>query len=193
LGDGRWDQRRVGDGGKRHEGDAVREVVEQVGGDPEAKARLADAASADEREEAHVVALQLAPHGRRFASAADERGQLGRQVVWAPVQGAERWERVGQAFGDELIDVLGLLEVFESALAEVAELSGPGRGVILMKPDDDRVVGALALGKKETFVVLMEDGGERTLDVDEVPAGHRAGKGQRVVKRGQVTGLRAGE
>jgi DNA gyrase subunit A len=78
-------------------------------------------------------------------------------------------------------------------LDEVAELGGPGRGVILMKPDDDRVVGALALGKKETFVVMMDDGGERTLAADDVPAGHRAGKGQRVVKRGQVTGLRAGE
>jgi hypothetical protein len=39
----------------------------------------------------------------------------------------------------------------------------------------------------------MEDGGERMLGVEEVPAGHRAGKGQRVVKRGQVVGLRAGE
>jgi DNA gyrase subunit A len=78
-------------------------------------------------------------------------------------------------------------------LDEVAELGGPGRGVILMKPDDDRVVGALALGKKETFVAVTEDGAERALKVDEVPAGHRAGKGQRVVKRGQVTALRAGD
>jgi DNA gyrase subunit A len=77
-------------------------------------------------------------------------------------------------------------------LEEVAELSGPGRGVILMKPDaEDRVVGALALAKKGKLLAVMEDGAERALAADEVPAGHRAGKGQRVVKRGTVVALAA--
>jgi len=75
-------------------------------------------------------------------------------------------------------------------LDEVAELSGAGRGVILMKPsDDDHVVGAVAVGKKGGVLVRMEEGNDRTLGADEVPAGHRAGKGQRVVKRGTVSGL----
>jgi len=78
------------------------------------------------------------------------------------------------------------------ALAEVAELSGPGRGVILLKPDaGDRVVGALAVGRKGKVTAVMADGGERALGVDEVAAGRRAGKGQRVIKRGQLAGLRA--
>ncbi|MFN8544961.1 MAG: DNA topoisomerase IV subunit A [Candidatus Binatia bacterium] len=77
-------------------------------------------------------------------------------------------------------------------LDEVAELSGPGRGVILMKPDaDDQIVGALALGRKAKFVAVMEDGGERDFHVEDVPAAHRGGKGQKVVKRGRVTALRA--
>src|SRR5262249_13242996 len=111
-----------------------------------------------------------------------------------------RLARVGE--GDAVVAVEPILgpsvviatgrKMLRFPLDEVTELSGVGRGVILMKPDDDRVVGALALGKKGAFVVVMEDGAEGTFDVDDVRAGHRAGKGQRVVKRGQVVGLRAG-
>jgi DNA gyrase subunit A len=75
------------------------------------------------------------------------------------------------------------------ALDDVPELAGPGRGVILMKPDskeDDRIVGALALGKKDKFIAVTPEGNERTIGVDEVPAGKRAQKGQKVVKRGGV-------
>ena len=35
-----------------------------------------------------------------------------------------------------------------------------------------------------------QEGTEREIDVMSVPAGKRAGKGQKVVKRGGVTGLR---
>ena len=53
-------------------------------------------------------------------------------------------------------------------LDDVAELSGPGRGVILMRPsreDDDRIVGALALRKDATFVAVTPEGGERKIAV----------------------------
>ena len=75
--------------------------------------------------------------------------------------------------------------------ADVAELSGPGRGVTLLKPDaDGRVVGALALGDKDTFIAVTPDGNERRVPVADVPAGRRAGKGQKVVKRGGVAAIR---
>jgi len=75
---------------------------------------------------------------------------------------------------------------------DVPELSGPGRGVILMRPEkgDDRIVGALALPRKGAFVALTPEGTERRIKVEEVPAARRAGKGQRVVKRGGVAALR---
>src|SRR5204863_9379700 len=79
------------------------------------------------------------------------------------------------------------------ALADVPELAGPGRGVILMKPDakeDDRIVGALALGKKDEFLAVTPEGTERRIRVDEVPAGKRAQKGQKVVKRGGVVAIK---
>ena len=79
------------------------------------------------------------------------------------------------------------------ALEDVAELSGPGRGVILMRPakeDDDRVVGALALPVAASFLAITPEGGERKVAVADVPAGKRAGKGQKVVKRGGMAALR---
>ncbi len=76
-------------------------------------------------------------------------------------------------------------------MSEVAELSGPGRGVILMRTDaDDRVVGAVTTPDKGNVVAVTPDGGERTIPALDVPPGHRGGKGQRVVKRGGVAGLR---
>jgi len=79
------------------------------------------------------------------------------------------------------------------ALDDVAELSGPGRGVYLMKPSaekDDRIVGALALPKDGTFLAVTPEGGERKLAPADVPEGRRAGKGQKVVKRGGVAAIK---
>jgi hypothetical protein len=39
-------------------------------------------------------------------------------------------------------------------------------------------------------VAVTSDGGERRLAVRDVPAGRRAGKGQKVVKRGGVAAIR---
>ena len=74
---------------------------------------------------------------------------------------------------------------------EATELAGVGRGVILMRLDDkDRVVGAIAPVAKSKLLVAIEGAGERTLARDDFPKAHRAGKGNKVVKRGTPTGLR---
>jgi DNA gyrase subunit A len=106
------------------------------------------------------------------------------------------------ADGDEVVSiepVLGKTVVVAAAsgkmlrfpIDEVAELSGPGRGVTLMKPDaDSRVVGAIAIRDKADFLAITPEGGERKFSATEVPAGRRAGKGQKVVKRGGVAAIR---
>jgi DNA gyrase subunit A len=113
-----------------------------------------------------------------------------------------RVARVGE--GDEIVSVEPVLgttvvvatrrgKMLRFGLDEVAELSGPGRGVILMRPGkegDDRVVGALALPKDATFLAVTPEGTERRIALADVPASRRAGKGQKVVKRGGVAGLR---
>ena len=114
-----------------------------------------------------------------------------------------RVARVGD--GDEVVSiepVLGKTVVVAASsgkmlrfpIDEVAELSGPGRGVTLMKPAaDSRIVGALALPDKADFLAITPEGNERKFAVSEVPAGRRAGKGQKVVKRGGVAGVRRAE
>jgi DNA gyrase subunit A len=75
---------------------------------------------------------------------------------------------------------------------EATELSGVGRGVILMKLDDkDRVVGAVAPPLKTKLFVAIEGAGDRQVSRDDFPKSHRAGKGHKVVKRGTPAGLRA--
>jgi len=61
-----------------------------------------------------------------------------------------------------------------------------------MRPggEDDRIVGALAPAKGATLVVASAEGGERKLAIDDVPAGRRAGKGLKVVKRGRIASIR---
>ncbi|HWP66330.1 MAG TPA: DNA topoisomerase IV subunit A [Candidatus Limnocylindria bacterium] len=106
------------------------------------------------------------------------------------------------ADGDEVVSVQPILgktvvvaasngKMLRFPVADVAELSGPGRGVTLLKPGEgERVVGALALGDKDAFIAVTPEGNERKLAVADVPAGRRAGKGQKVVKRGGVAAIR---
>jgi DNA gyrase subunit A len=111
-----------------------------------------------------------------------------------------RVARVGD--GDEVVSIEPVLgkavvvaatsgKMLRFPIDEVAELSGPGRGVTLMKPAaDSRIVGALALKDKADFLAITPEGNERKFAVSEVPAGRRAGKGQKVVKRGGVAAIR---
>jgi DNA gyrase subunit A len=95
--------------------------------------------------------------------------------------------------GPVVVGRLGAGQDAALPLDDVAELSGPGRGVYLMKPSgekDDRIVGALALPKDGAFLAVTPEGGERKLVPSDVPDGRRAGKGQKVVKRGGVAALK---
>ena len=82
-------------------------------------ARFADAARADERDEARAsdqlddfVDLAVAP---------DKRRQLDGQIVRQRSEGAQRREFVRESGRDELVDALGVGEVFEAVFAEVAQ------------------------------------------------------------------------
>jgi DNA gyrase subunit A len=138
-----------------------------------------------------VLVVTAKGYGFRAEPDLSETTRAGRRIA-----------RVGE--GDEIVSVepvLGKVVVVASrrgkmlrfALEEVAELSGPGRGVFLMRPSseaEDRIVGALALPKDAPFLAVTPDGVERKLTLADVPEGKRAGKGQKVVKRGGVAGLK---
>lgn len=105
-----------------------------------------------------------------------------------------RFARVGA--GDELVSVHEITgnEVFclarsgkgvRFALADVAELSGVGRGVILMRLDPkDRLLGAVPGTKATTFEVAIGKGNPRSVDGAAFPRLKRGAKGQKVIKRG---------
>jgi DNA gyrase subunit A len=116
--------------------------------------------------------------GRRFARVGKDDEVIG----------------VTRVAGKAVVVATGRGKMLRFDVDDVTELTGPGRGVILIRPDkDDVAVGALALAPKGRLDVVTGEGNTRRLAVMDVPAGKRAGKGQRVVKRGGISGLQAAE
>ncbi len=74
---------------------------------------------------------------------------------------------------------------------DIAELSGAGRGVILMRlAKDDRLVGTLTSEPGAGVTVTNKDGKDRKIPLRDIPLGKRAGKGRRVVKRSVLVSVR---
>jgi len=73
---------------------------------------------------------------------------------------------------------------------EVNYLSGPGRGVILIKliGDEDRVLGFIASsGDRDLLRVETSRGGEQTISTAKYEVTGRGGKGRELLQRGQFT------
>ena len=74
---------------------------------------------------------------------------------------------------------------------DVAELTGAGRGVILMRLDThDHLIGAVTPPPGKGVVVTNSDDNERDVSLKEIPLGQRAGKGERVIKRMTLVSVR---
>jgi DNA gyrase subunit A len=71
---------------------------------------------------------------------------------------------------------------------ELPELSGPGRGVILMRVDkSDRLVGAVCHALDRPPIAVADDGSERRFHLPELA--HRAQKGRKALKRFKAVDL----
>jgi DNA gyrase subunit A len=72
---------------------------------------------------------------------------------------------------------------------EVNYLSGPGRGVILIKLNEgDRVLGFIASrGDRDLMVVETSRGAEQTISTTKYEVTGRGGKGRELLQRGQFT------
>ena len=81
----------------------------------------------------------------------------------------------------------------DSILTKVEEvnfLSGPGRGVILIKlaSDADRVLGFVAsTGDRDMLTVETSRGAEQTISTGKYEVTGRGGKGRELLQRGQFT------
>ncbi len=72
---------------------------------------------------------------------------------------------------------------------EINFLSGPGKGVLLIKLDKaDKLLAAItSTGERDTLTVKMSTGGEQRLNTGRYKVVGRGGKGHEFVSRGQVT------
>ncbi|HEX6973627.1 MAG TPA: DNA gyrase C-terminal beta-propeller domain-containing protein, partial [Vicinamibacterales bacterium] len=113
--------------------------------------------------------------GRRYARAADGAEFVG----------------VARVTGGEILiaatrEAHGMLTKVE----EVNFLSGPGRGVILIKlaSDEDRVIGFIAsTGDRDLLTVETSRGAEQTISTTKYDVTGRGGKGRELMQRGQFT------
>ncbi|MFI5366733.1 MAG: DNA topoisomerase (ATP-hydrolyzing) subunit A [Candidatus Binatia bacterium] len=104
--------------------------------------------------------------GRRFA-----RAKEGDEVLV-----------VAPAAGDTITAATAAGKVLTFPAAELAELAGVGRGVILMRVDKgDRLVGAVCHPLDQPPIAVADDGSERRFHLPEVA--HRAQKGRKALKR----------
>jgi DNA gyrase subunit A len=110
--------------------------------------------------------------GRRYARLAD-----GAEVV-----------TVARTTGEEIvIAATKEARAMLCAAEEVNFLSGPGRGVILIKlNDNDRVIGAMvSSGDRDLMTVETSRGAEQTISTGKYEVTSRGGKGRELMQRAQ--------
>ncbi len=170
-------------------GDGERVVVARLVREPEAvPGQQALPGLAAEQAPSFLVASAKG-YGFRCTPDLSETTRAGRRL--ARVGGGDELVSIEPIEGPAVVTATAKGKMLRFVADEVAELSGPGRGVILMRPGaDDRLVGALALPEPSAFLAVTPEGTERKLGLADVPVGRRGGKGQKVVKRGGVAALR---
>jgi DNA gyrase subunit A len=119
--------------------------------------------------------------GRRYARTAE-----GAEVVTATTTTGKETVIVATA------DARALL----TTANEVNFLSGPGRGVILIKVSfpDDKVIGAIvSKGDRDLMMVETSRGAEQTISTAKYEITGRGGKGRELLQRGQFVRVLPGE
>jgi DNA gyrase subunit A len=113
--------------------------------------------------------------GRRFA-----RPSAGVEVIGvAKIDGTET-----------IIAATAQARAMLCKVEEINFLSGPGKGVILikLKPDEDRVLGFIAsTGDRDLLTVETSRGAEQTISTTKYEVTGRGGRGRELLQRGQFT------
>jgi DNA gyrase subunit A len=137
-----------------------------------------------------LLAVTSRGYGLRFASAAhgEVTTKAGRRYA-KPGEGDEVISVVPCNDGDAVVAATRAGHVLVCMAEEIAKLEGPGRGVTVIKTDeDDLVIGFIAGHKSDHLVVETETGGKRfELAADPKQAKGRGGKGHQIIKRAQLT------
>jgi DNA gyrase subunit A len=158
--------------------------------DPRSIGRIA-AKKEGEPPPVHALAVTSDGYSLRFSFEpfVEPSTRAGRRYA-RPSQGVEV-VGVTRVTGDEIViaatqSARGLL----CRADEVNYLSGPGKGVILIKltEKDDRVLGFIAsTGDRDLMRVETSRGGEQTISTAKYEVTGRGGKGRELLQRGQFT------
>jgi len=169
-------------------------VVAALSLDPRAAGSIASKSKpgADEPEPppVHAIAVTSDGYALRFSleSFVEPSTRAGRRYA----RTAEGAEVVGV---EKITGAETLIAATEGARGllcradEVNFLSGPGRGVILIKTaDDDKVLGFIAsTGDRDLLTVETSRGGEQTISTGKYEVTGRGGKGRELMQRGRFT------
>ncbi|MEP7304746.1 MAG: DNA topoisomerase IV subunit A [Acidobacteriota bacterium] len=166
-------------------------IVAALSLDARAVGDIAPAAKTpDEPPPVHAVAVTSDGYSLRFGLQpfVEPSTRTGRRFA-RPTEGAEI-VGVARVTGDEIViaataEGRGLL----CKLADINFLSGPGKGVILIKlSDSDRVIGFIASsGDRDLLTVETTRGAEQTISTGKYEVTGRGGKGRELLQRGQFT------
>jgi DNA gyrase subunit A len=155
-----------------------------------------DAENGGEAPPVHAVAVTSDGYSLRFSLAGfvEPSTRAGRRYARVP-EGAEV-VAVDRITGEEtIIAATKEARAMLCPAGEINFLSGPGRGVILIKvQDDDRVIGAIASsGDRDLMTVETSRGSEQTISTAKYEVTGRGGKGRELMQRGGFTRVLPGE
>ncbi|MGQ0734971.1 MAG: DNA gyrase/topoisomerase IV subunit A [Acidobacteriota bacterium] len=145
----------------------------------------------------HAVAMTSDGYALRFAldGFVEPSTRAGRRYA-RTAPGAEV-VAVARTTGDEVvIAATAEARALLCRADEVNFLSGPGRGVILIKLKfpDDRVIGAqVSTGDRDLMTVETSRGAEQTISTAKYEVTSRGGKGRELLQRGQFVKVLPGE
>ena len=149
------------------------------------------AASVDTAPPVHALAATSDGYSLRFSIEpfVEPSTRTGRRYARVP-DGAEVIG-VARVTGDEtVIAVTRQAHAMLCTVGEINFLSGPGRGVILIKlqREDDRLLGFIAsTGDRDLLTVETSRGAEQTVSTAKYDVTSRGGKGRERLQRGQFT------
>jgi DNA gyrase subunit A len=149
------------------------------------------AASVDTAPPVHALAATSDGYSLRFSIEpfVEPSTRTGRRYARVP-DGAEVIG-VARVTGDEtVIAVTRQAHAMLCTVGEINFLSGPGRGVILIKlqREDDRLLGFIAsTGDRDLLTVETSRGAEQTVSTAKYDVTSRGGKGRELLQRGQFT------
>jgi DNA gyrase subunit A len=153
--------------------------------------RAGASAPADDVPPVHALAVTSDGYAMRFSLQGFVEASTRSGRRYARTAGGAEVVTVAMTTGEEtVIAATSAARAMLCPVEEVNFLSGPGRGVILIKIDfpEDKVIGALvSTGDRDLLTVETSRGAEQTISTTKYEIVGRGGKGRELMQRGQFT------